>query len=231
MKAKHKAAKKWHDLLKKKADALTMRFRAILREILASKELMGKEMREAHFSLASAKYHAGEFSNAVMENVTEATYRIKIDEDNVAGVILPNFKRYHDNINIPAELHGLGRGGTQIRDSRQIYIKALDSLIHLASLQTAFVTLDEVIKITNRRVNAIEYVVIPKIENTISYIVTELDERDREEFYRLKMIQKKKEIVKKRVDFDRAEFNLENEESHSVPNLLTPDLDDDVLNY
>ncbi len=40
------------------------------------------------------------------------------------------------------------------------------------------------IKITNRRVNAIEYVVKPKLENTISYIITELDEADREEFYR-----------------------------------------------
>jgi V-type H+-transporting ATPase subunit D len=50
--------------------------------------------------------------------------------------------------------------------------------------KTAFITLDEVIKITNRRVNAIEYVVKPKLENTISYIVSELDEAEREEFYR-----------------------------------------------
>lgn len=45
-------------------------------------------------------------------------------------------------------------------------------------------TLDEVIKITNRRVNAIENVVMPKLENTISYITTELDEGEREDFYR-----------------------------------------------
>lgn len=57
------------------------------------------------------------------------------------------------------------------------------------SLQTSFVTLDEVIKITKRRVNAIEHVIIPRIENTISYISTELDEAEREEFYRLKKIQ------------------------------------------
>jgi len=46
------------------------------------------------------------------------------------------------------------------------------------------VTLDAVIKITNRRVNAIEYVVMPRIENTIKYIESELDEGEREEFYR-----------------------------------------------
>lgn len=37
-------------------------------------------------------------------------------------------------------------------------------------------TLDEVIKLTNRRVNAIEYVIIPKIANTVQYIIDELDE-------------------------------------------------------
>jgi V-type H+-transporting ATPase subunit D len=44
--------------------------------------------------------------------------------------------------------------------------------------------LDEVIKVTNRRVNAIEYVIIPKVDNTIRYIQSELDEQDREEFFR-----------------------------------------------
>ena len=56
--------------------------------------------------------------------------------------------------------------------------------MELASLQTAFVILDEVIKVTNRRVNAIEHVIIPRLEGTISYIISELDEQDREEFFR-----------------------------------------------
>lgn len=51
-------------------------------------------------------------------------------------------------------------------------------------LQTSFVVLDETIKATNRRVNAIEHVIIPRIERTLAYIGSELDEREREEFYR-----------------------------------------------
>lgn len=54
----------------------------------------------------------------------------------------------------------------------------------MASLQTAFTILDEVIRATNRRVNAIEHVVIPRLENTVKYITSELDEMDREEFFR-----------------------------------------------
>lgn len=49
------------------------------------------------------------------------------------------------------------------------------------------------IKVTNRRVNAIEHVIIPKTENTIKYIQQELEELDREDFVRLKKVQSKKQ--------------------------------------
>ena len=68
--------------------------------------------------------------------------------------------------------------------SKEVYAKAVETLVELASLQTAFTILDEVIRATNRRVNAIEHVVIPRLENTVKYILSELDEMDREEFFR-----------------------------------------------
>lgn len=68
----------------------------------------------------------------------------------------------------------------------------VEKLVLIKLIQTAFVILDDVIKIVNRRVNAIEHVIIPRTENTIKYINSELDELDREEFYRLKKVQGKK---------------------------------------
>lgn len=53
-------AKKGHQLLKKKADALNMRFRQILRRILETKEKMGVSLRESNFALTEAKYTAGD---------------------------------------------------------------------------------------------------------------------------------------------------------------------------
>merc|ERR1711959_318374 len=74
------------------------------------------------------------------------------------------------------------------------YFKAVQALIKLASLQTAFRTLDEEIKMTGRRVNALEYVIIPRIEAMIAEIITELDEQARDDFIRIKkVVQKKKE--------------------------------------
>jgi V-type H+-transporting ATPase subunit D len=68
-------------------------------------------------------------------------------------------------------------------------IPLLRSLCLATLSQTAFVILDEVIRMTNRRVNALEHVVLPRLENTIKYINSELDEMDREEFFRLKKVQ------------------------------------------
>lgn len=68
--------------------------------------------------------------------------------------------------------------------AKEVYAKAIETLVELASLQTAFMILDEVIRATNRRVNAIEYIIMPRLDNTIKYIMSELDEMDREEFFR-----------------------------------------------
>merc|ERR1712070_770191 len=118
-------------------------------------------------------------------------------------------------------------GGQRIKECRKTFIHALHLLIRLASLQTSFVKLDEAIKVTNRRVNALEHVVIPRIENTIAYIVSELDELEREEFFRLKKVQAKK---KEKLDAEEAAAKKAGKDPNVAPaNLLSQANDDDLL--
>ncbi|EDV55893.1 V-type proton ATPase subunit D 1 [Drosophila erecta] len=227
MKARLAGAQKGHGLLKKKADALQMRFRLILGKIIETKTLMGDVMKEAAFSLAEAKFTSGDINQVVLQNVTKAQIKIRTKKDNVAGVTLPVFESYQDGSDT-YELAGLARGGQQLAKLKKNYQSAVKLLVELASLQTSFVTLDEVIKITNRRVNAIEHVIIPRIDRTLAYIISELDELEREEFYRLKKIQDKKREARIKADAKKAELLQQGIDVRQQLNILDEG-DDDVL--
>ena len=96
MKARLKGAQTGRNLLKKKADALTIRFRQILKRIIETKTLMGEVMREAALSLAEAKFTMGDFSQQILQNVNKASIKVKAKKDNVAGVQLPVFESFKD---------------------------------------------------------------------------------------------------------------------------------------
>jgi len=231
MKGRLKGAQTGHSLLKKKADALQFRFRAILTKIIETKTLMGEVMKEAAFSLAEAKFASGDFNHQILQNVSKAQTKVKTKKDNVAGVSLPIFEAYTEGSD-SYELTGLARGGQQLAKLKKNYQKAITLLVNLASLQTSFVTLDEAIKLTNRRVNAIEHVIIPRIERTLAYIISELDELEREEFYRLKKIQDKKKASRKKAEKDKADLvaaGLNAPEVEHAANILDEHHDEDLL--
>ncbi|KAI8323646.1 V-type proton ATPase subunit D [Martensiomyces pterosporus] len=235
-----KGAQTGHSLLKRKSEALTTRFRSIVRKIEDAKLKMGKVMQNASFSLAEVAYITGDINYQVRESAKHATFKVAAKHENVSGVLLPAFEKDVE-AGSQFELTGLGRGGQQIQKARTVYIKAVETLVELASLQTAFVILDEVIKLTNRRVNAIEYVIIPRIENTISYINSELDEQDREEFYRLKKIQGKKKERAANAQRELAEnkaasaaiadgeIHLGDADEPGARNILAEQVDEDII--
>lgn len=237
MKAKLKGAQIGHDLLKRKSEALTKRFREITRRIDEAKRKMGRVMQIAAFSLAEVTYAVGgDIGYQVQESAKSARFRIRTKQENVSGVFLPTFESFNTEGNNDFGLTGLGKGGQQVQRCRETYARAVETLVELASLQTAFVILDEVIKVVNRRVNAIEHVIIPRTENTIKYINSELDELDREEFFRLKKVQNKKqrdtaaqdaEMQAKRLAERKQESDKENTEEN--PDILGEQEDADVI--
>jgi len=231
LKAKLAGAVRGYNLLKKKRDALRRRFQMILAQIIENKEKMGSQLKEAFFSMAAAKYAAGDMlTHSILETAGNANFKIRMTSDNVAGVHLPVFKTTDNHTGANELTVGLSRGGKQIHQSKEHYLKALEALVQIASLQTAFITLDEVIKVTSRRVNAIEHVVRPRIENTISYIVTELDEGEREEFYRLKKIQGKKKRDAETKRIEQLNRGVQLDELASAPTILAEkEEDEDVL--
>ena len=141
---------------------------------------MATDASGAFFSLTQAEYAAGNFKQKVAEGSVTARVRVGAGINNVAGVKLPVFSKYETGAAADNQSLGLAGGGKKIAAVREKFSTLLDMLLKLASLQTSFVTLDEALKVTNRRVNALENVTIPKIVAVLDYIARELDELERE---------------------------------------------------
>lgn len=130
---------------------------------------MGRVMQIAAFSLAEVTYAVGgDIGYQIQESAKAARFRIRTKQENVSGVYLPQFESYSTEGNNDFGLTGLGKGGQQVQRCRETYARAVETLVALASLQvrrvfnpylydtyyslqTAFVILDEVIKVVNRR--------------------------------------------------------------------------------
>eukprot|EP01015_Nassula_variabilis_P001872 TRINITY_DN1100_c0_g1_i1.p1 TRINITY_DN1100_c0_g1~~TRINITY_DN1100_c0_g1_i1.p1 ORF type:complete len:246 (-),score=58.83 TRINITY_DN1100_c0_g1_i1:116-853(-) len=227
---KTKAAKKGHELLKKKCDALKTKFRTIMLGLLETKKNMGAEASDAFLLYAKAQWAAGEFHQNVKDAVKRATIRVDMTKENIAGVQLPIMHiRELEDVDSNLSQIGISRGGQAIQKCRDKFKDLLHILVKIASLQTSFVTLDEVIKVTNRRVNALEYIVIPKFVEIVRYIKQEIEEIGREELFGLKKVldqrRKLQEESNKAADKKALEANREGKESDN----LLEDVDEDIL--
>jgi V-type H+-transporting ATPase subunit D len=168
-KIKLTGAKKGYDLLKKKLDGLKKRHREVMLEILEQKKNMGSEFSAAMFGLMDAKWGAGDFGRLLVETIKRATMKVNLAQANVAGVYIPVFHPREEEGDDSTTFQQLGitGGGTAIAQCKEKFVKLTRVLVQLAGLQTSFITLDEVIKVTSRRVNALENVVIPFIQDNI----------------------------------------------------------------
>jgi len=159
---------------------LQVKFNDYAKAIAETKASMATDASSAFFSMTQAEYAAGNFKQKVAEGTLTARVRVGAGVDNVAGVKLPVFTKYETGAAADNQSLGLVGGGKKIVTVREKFTVLLEMLVKLASLQTSFVTLDESLKVTNRRVNALENVTIPKIEGILDYIARELDELERE---------------------------------------------------
>jgi len=221
-------ATKGHKLLKKKRDALKSKFQSLMRTIIKAKVEAGQALKDCAITHAKAHWAVAgdDFTASVIESAKRPSLTIKLTSEAVAGVMIPNFKLLHDPTkDAAAGTIGVASGGAVIQANRKIHHQAVRILVNLASLQTSFVALDEEIKMTSRRVNALEYVLIPKMENIISVMIQEMDEEAREDFYRVKkVVQNKRDKVAREMQAEARE-----ESALDAPSLIVTEKDEDLI--
>lgn len=191
LKDKLTRAEKGHRLLKEKRDNLVMEFMNIARESYEISDVASNQIERAGEKQALANALAGE--GALESAALAAKRELFVDADfrNIMGIKLPTLKA-------PVLLREADSRGFSLLTTHPSvttcaaeYERSLERLIELAQTASSLESLSSETKKTKRRVNALEYKVIPRLKNTRKHIRMRLDELEREGFYARKMIKKK----------------------------------------
>ena len=187
VKKKLKLASKGHKLLKDKQDALVMEFFSILKEIKNIRKDISSNLQSAQKSLFMAQAMSGtQEVEEIAKGLTSKT-DIDIEEKSIMGVRIPSIK----DVEVNQEWYSYLSGNLELDNAVMKYRDLFPNLIRLVEKQIALTKISEDIKKTRRKVNSLEYTIIPRLEKLKSNIAFKLEEQERENFTRLKKIKEK----------------------------------------
>jgi V/A-type H+/Na+-transporting ATPase subunit D len=190
LKQREKLAVKGHSLLKEKRNALIMEFFNILERVKGSRDEVSEKLQEAYQDLTAAQVMMGDLSvkKAAM-SVTESV-DVDIDSRSVMGVVVPVIESDISQRTIVERGYGFTDTSVKLDEAAKKFEESIQLIIELGEIEKTIMLLAGEIESTKRRVNALEHIIIPRIENTVKYIEMRLEEMERENFVRLKMIKK-----------------------------------------
>lgn len=185
LKNRLKVAARGHKLLKDKRDEMVRRFMQLIRENKSLREQVEKELGVAltSFTMASLSMSEEEMNAALLAPARKG--EIEVSLENIMSVNVPKIEfEEHEVVNSFYPYGMLGTvGELDVAVDKLAFV--LPSLVKLAQLEKTCNMLADEIEKTRRRVNALEYVMIPQMEETIKYITMKLDENERGNLTRL----------------------------------------------
>ncbi len=184
LRRKLKLAEKGHKLLKQKNDVLILEFFGTLKSIKKIRKDIGDKLKKAQNSLINAIAIEGEPSIERISSSLSAGTTLDMDKKSIMGVEFPQIK------DIKTEHNEYGYYGQSVELDNAIirYKELLPMLLKLSEKQLMLRYLADEIKKTKRRVNSLEYLIMPSMESTKKIITFKLEELERESFTRLKKI-------------------------------------------
>ena len=184
LKTRLKTATRGHKLLKDKSDEMIRQFMVYVRENNRLREVIDAELSSAlkGFTLARAVSSNAVIEEAVMMPATKA--EISLSSDNVMSVEVPSISvvEHEGQDKYP---YSFDTVTSELDASIGTLSTLLVKLVKLAEVEKTCNMLADEIEKNRRRVNALEYVMIPQIEETIKYINMKLDENERASTIRL----------------------------------------------
>jgi H(+)-transporting ATP synthase, vacuolar type, subunit D len=200
-----------HDTLEQKRDGLIMEFMDILDQAQDVRSDLNTNYETAQQKLNMARAMEGDVAvrgaAAALEEHPEITTRSK----NIMGVVVPQIESSRVKKSLDQRGYGLLGSSARIDEAADAYEELIETIILAAEVETAMKKMLEEIETTKRRVNALEFKLLPDLYENKEYIEQKLEEQEREEIFRLKKIKNKKEAEEEEEDEEEDESEMTDE--------------------
>ena len=179
LKGRLKTARRGHKLLKDKRDELMRQFMDVVRR---NKELRTKVEQGLTAAFASQQVASAIMSPEMMEQALlypRQSVELDLSYKNIMSVNVPRY-RFQTKNNDPSEIfpYGFAQTSGELDDALEKLAQVFQDMLELAEVEKTMQLLAEEIEKTRRRVNALEYVMIPELEGNIKYISMKLEENE-----------------------------------------------------
>lgn len=183
-----KLAKKGYSILKKKREVLVMEFLKLMKDSTHDRAYMQSKLDGAYAVLAKGLAYVGDFELGYAANYIPEPKPISIELKNIMGVEVPEIGHA-----VTTGLAGYSVLSTSaaVDDINQSFNEVLDAIIDLAKREQGMKRLVIEVEKVKRRVNALDYVIMPRMKRRARYISMRLEEIDRDTFAGLKHIKRK----------------------------------------
>ena len=190
LKKRHKLAKRGHKLLKDKQDELMRQMMALINEVKNLRISIENEFQSILQGFIMAKAEMGLYQAEEALSLPQKKISIDVKEKNLMSVHIPIFTKEVEGSIIS---YGFLNTSGEMDVALINFEKFLESLFNLAEKEKTVQLLADETDKTRRRVNALEYKLIPSLEETIKYITMKLSEMERSNLTRLMKV---KDIVR-----------------------------------
>ena len=204
LKGRLKTAQRGHKLLKDKRDELMKQFMDVIRENRSLRRRVEEGLMRAHgsFTVAAALMSPEMLEQSLL--YPKQSVELDMTFQNIMSVDVPKYE-FRTSSQDPGEIYPYGFAQTsgELDDAVDAMSQVFQDMLKLAEIEKTSQLLAEEIEKTRRRVNALEYVKIPEMQENIKYITMKLDENERANTIRLMKV--KDMLLKEAIDDRRAE--------------------------
>ena len=191
-------AEQGNDLLKQKRDALIVEFMSVMDRVVAASQKLSKVSSEAAYALTVAKAVDGAVALKSASFATRGEVQVEVGGYFIMGVPVPEISKKSVKRTLLTRGYSPLGMSSRIDETAERFEEELETIIDIAAVETRLRRLGDEIQKTRRRVNALDHIVIPQLREQVKYIQMSLDERAREDLFRLKKV--KRAIEKKKTE-------------------------------